>query len=270
MPLQWKKRRRKLYLYKSVRRNGRRKWICWGTGEEAQRLMEVEKRRMANEAQVAAEVRRVLQEARNDEFTIVSVIHQHKALLAQVLQRSGYYRHCGGPWMKKHMKKIAKYSTEIMPASERRKVIQKAQQGDAAALPALRELLDRCGESVVTALGNLARQAEEKILKVRYPNDLMQQEVVRRYMSQLRAQLAPAGTPVLEQLLAESVALCWLDKYLLETWAAHATLSPQDRAYLDKRRSAAHRSFLSALRTFATVRKPTAPALQVNQLMLRT
>jgi hypothetical protein len=85
-------------------------------------------------------------------------------------------------------------------------------------------------------------------------------------VAELRAQLAEPTATLPERLLAERVALCWLDVYSLDIQAMDERHSLNTITYHDRRRNAAQRRYLSSLRALATIRKPAAPAVQVNQL----
>src|SRR5437899_754455 len=67
---------------------------------------------------------------------------------------------------------------------------------------------------------------------------------------------AVPGAPPLERLLADRIALCWLSLHDAEVRFAQAKdLSISQAAYWQKRIDAAHKRYLSAIKTLATVRK---------------
>ena len=76
----------------------------------------------------------------------------------------------------------------------------------------------------------------------------------------------PGRTPTpIERLLAERAAYCWLVLWRYEEHLANAKDLTSKRAEFHHRRiDAAHRRYLSSLRTLATVRKLALPAVQVN------
>ena len=86
-----------------------------------------------------------------------------------------------------------------------------------------------------------------------------------RKLARLREELAgPEPTPI-ERLLAERAAFCWLTVYEYERQYASRGQPPGGQAeYHQRRIDAAHRRFLSSLKTLATVRKLAVPAIQVN------
>jgi hypothetical protein len=83
-----------------------------------------------------------------------------------------------------------------------RKLVKRAQGGDASTLPVLRQMLDSPG--VVDLLGgDPARQAAAG-------DDLAFKEALARKMQLLRAELAGPSSTALERLLVERVVACWL------------------------------------------------------------
>ncbi|WP_439624847.1 hypothetical protein [Gemmata sp.] len=69
----------------------------------------------------------------------------------------------------------------------------------------------------------------------------------------------------MERLLVERVAACWLQVQDADIRAAQATNASFRQAdYNQRRMDAAHKRYLSALKTLALVRKFAGPALQIN------
>lgn len=67
------------------------------------------------------------------------------------------------------------------------------------------------------------------------------------------------------RLLAERAALCWHIVHLYErTYAQAGDLSIRQAEFHQRRIDAAHRRYLQALRTLASVRKLAVPAIQAN------
>jgi hypothetical protein len=95
--------------------------------------------------------------------------------------------------------------------------------------------------------------------------DLAVREGLRRKLESLRAEVGgPAPTP-LERLLVERIVACWLHLYHLEANYAGKDSMPLELAtYYQRSLSAAHKRYLSAIRTLAVVRKLAMPVLQVN------
>lgn len=147
--------------------------------------------------------------------------------------------------------------------AEVRRVLERAEKGDATVLPALRKLLERPGLREV--YGNLARLADRSLIEALGTDNLAFKEGLASKLEVLRAELAgPDATP-LERLLAERIATCWLhvnDAEVRNAQAKGLTIEAGD--YHQRRLDRAHKRYLSALKTLALVRKLAVPVLQVN------
>jgi hypothetical protein len=134
-------------------------------------------------------------------------------------------------------------------------LVRRAERGDEAAMPVLRNALDSDGV-LVEAAGNLASQVGKNLLF---------KEATERKMARLRREVAGADPTPLEHLLADRVALCWLALHDAEIrFAQSRDLTIKQADFWQKRIDCAHRRYLSAIKTLATVRKLALPALQVN------
>jgi hypothetical protein len=113
--------------------------------------------------------------------------------------------------------------------------------------------------------GNLARAAEDSLLKAAAGENLLLEEAVKRKMELLRTELAgPSPTPI-ERLLVERIVACWLQVQDADTRYAQAKgLTWQGGIYYQQRMDRAHRRYLSAIKSLAVVRKLAIPVLQVN------
>jgi hypothetical protein len=146
---------------------------------------------------------------------------------------------------------------------ELRKLLDLAQKGDEKTLPAIHEMLKT--PRWIEACGNLAKHAEDILIRKFAPKDLAVSVGLRRKLEVMQDELAgPAPTP-LERLLAERIAACWLHVYHLETiYAGKDSISLELGGYYQKSIDRAHLRYLSAIKTLATVRKLALPVLQVN------
>jgi hypothetical protein len=97
--------------------------------------------------------------------------------------------------------------------------------------------------------------------------DLAFKEALTRKLHNLRTELSgPAPTPV-ERLLVERIVTCWLQlQYVDVRFAQAKDLSPSQADFHQRRINHAHKRFLSAVKTLATVRRLAVPVLigQVN------
>jgi hypothetical protein len=145
-----------------------------------------------------------------------------------------------------------------------RKIIQRAQKGDASTLPALHKMLE--DPFWVNACGNLAQQAERSFVQTAAGKDLAFQEGLTRKLELLRAELSgPNPTPI-ERLLVERVVACWLQVQDADIRYAQGQrdCTIRQAEYYQNRMDRAHKRYLSALKTLAVVRKLAVPVLQVN------
>jgi hypothetical protein len=141
--------------------------------------------------------------------------------------------------------------------------LERAQRGDETTLPVLRELLQK--PHMVEACGNLATHFEHTMVRKMSGKDLAFSEGLRKKLDCMRAELAgPTPTP-LERLLVERIVACWLHLYHLETaYAGKDSMALDLASYYQRSLSAAHKRYLSAIKTLALVRKLALPVLQVN------
>ena len=163
------------------------------------------------------------------------------------------------------------------------RVLLNAEMGAAHYLPLLRTLIDeeerwlawRVGSDISEAAleARLERAAEYETNgdgltsggRVRASN-LAKKELLRRQVERLRNALAGEDPTLIEYLLSERAALCWIDVHCcdLDVIAAERGGQSSRAAYHDRRRDRAHRRYLSALRSLASVRRQCLTAIQVN------
>jgi len=143
-------------------------------------------------------------------------------------------------------------------------LVHRAENGDTKAVPALRELLSR-SPGLTDLLGNLPHLVETTLANNVAGKNISFKEGLARKMELLRQEIAGPNPTPLERLLAERIALCWLALHDAEIRFAHMKeLSIPQAEYWQNRIDRAHRRYLSAIRTLATVRKLAVPVLQVN------
>jgi hypothetical protein len=150
----------------------------------------------------------------------------------------------------------------------RREVIRKASKGDTAVLPLLRQVFDRDGGTggyLVEKYGNMHAHAANELIERIAGKDLAIQEALRRKLDALRDELAGPDPTPLERVLSERVALTWLDANEMDRrFSDQSGISFKDAAHRENRRDRAHRRFLQACKTLATVRKLARPTIQLN------
>lgn len=91
--------------------------------------------------------------------------------------------------------------------------------------------------------------------------------ITRKQLHELQREIAGPNPSPLETLLADHVALCHLESL---HWAGvkaerlRESHAPETGEYYSRRAEQAHRQFLKAARTLATVRRLTSPVTQIN------
>lgn len=134
-------------------------------------------------------------------------------------------------------------------------LIERAEGGDATALPALRESLALPGIADVLG-GDVARKAADRFLDAFCGKHLATREATATKMAQLRTELAGANPTAVERLLADRAVLCWFHVHKLEvSYASKESMSLALADHYQKCIDRAHRRYLSALKALAEVRK---------------
>jgi hypothetical protein len=125
------------------------------------------------------------------------------------------------------------------------------------------KMMDAAPE-LVEIYGSTARHLLGSLLES-YKHSPPAREAVRRKVERVQADLAGPDPTPLERLLAERAALCWLQVYRYEASYEQARdLSLRQADFHQRRIDAAHKRFLSAVRTLAQIRKLALPAVQIN------
>jgi hypothetical protein len=164
------------------------------------------------------------------------------------------------------MKPAATKPADTIPtgAEEMRKFLKRAQRGDASTLPVLRKMLENPA-TVDQFGGDLARQAALSLINAAAGEDLAFKEALTRKLELLRAELSGPNPTPLERLLVERIVACWLQVQDADVRYAQAkSLSLEWGDYYQRRMDRAHKRYLTAIKTLATVRKLALPVLQVN------
>jgi hypothetical protein len=152
-------------------------------------------------------------------------------------------------------------SLVLFDTPELRDLVSRAQQGDVTVLPRLKEFLDAHPE-VWQELGDLARHAEEAMIRLIAGDNLFVAECIRRDLAALREELASPSPSPLERILIQRVVLC-----RLQTHKADIDAAAQDQGvnphgpHAQRRQDAAHKRLLAAVKQLAVVRKLLAPSL---------
>ena len=149
--------------------------------------------------------------------------------------------------------------TEGLYTEEMRRLLLRAQAGDPAVLPQLRELLGSRPE-LWRRLGDLAGHVEEVLVGLAAGKSLLARESVRRRMDELRAELAGPAASAVETLLVNRVVICWAQVHLADLEAAQkAKAGAPQGAHAERRVAGAQGRYLAALRGLVVVRKLVRP-----------
>lgn len=146
------------------------------------------------------------------------------------------------------------------------RLLAKAQEGDRSVLPALRKMLDE-GSDSWDQLGDVALQAQRSLVSLYAGKNSLASEALERTLAEMRAWLEGPTTSPLERLLADRVVTCWLAVHEAERMYAGQLRGDGIIAladFLQRRLDAAHRRYLSAIKTLAQVRRLLGPTVQVN------
>jgi hypothetical protein len=163
---------------------------------------------------------------------------------------------------------VTNAATPPLPGQENddelRALVNRAQNGDETALPALWDLLKE--PAVVDVLGgDLAKRAQLTLINKFSGQNLLCKEFLTRKLDLLRDELAGPDPTPLERLLVERIVACWLHLHHLEAIYAGKEGTRLDvGSYFQRSISSAQKRYLAAIKTLALVRKLAVPVLQVN------
>lgn len=135
------------------------------------------------------------------------------------------------------------------------KLMTRARAGDRRVLPRLRKFLE-ANRSVWIRYGDLALHAQMAWIQLAAGPDLVMSESLGRTAEELKAQLAVAGSSLIEKLLIERVVACWLQMAWADgCFAQLRNPSSRQTDELQKRQTLAQRRYLAAVRALAEVRR---------------
>lgn len=145
-------------------------------------------------------------------------------------------------------------------------MIRRAQAGDEAVVPALREFLRRRGAADAFG-GNLAWSAMSALVRAHAGSDLLVREAIFGKLDLLYLRLCSESEKptAVEELLIERVVSTWLHLHSLEEQYA-STPDPMiiQMSCYQRAISAAQFRYLSAIKELAEIRKQPLPPVQIN------
>ena len=131
-------------------------------------------------------------------------------------------------------------------------------------LPKLQRLLD-CYPELSQHIGDLGRRAKQGWIELATGHNVLVKETLSRYVAELQKELKGPAPSVLDRLLAARVVVGWLELQCLDpALRGKETMPLQVAEFCDRRRDRAHRRYLAAIRSLATIRRLVVPSVQVN------
>jgi hypothetical protein len=147
-------------------------------------------------------------------------------------------------------------------------LVQRAQAGDATALPRLREILDGHPE-IWQHVGDLTALTERVWITVLAADHPLAVESMKRTVAQMKAELVGDHPTRLERMLVDQVVACWMEVNYLEGAAADQRGgSLEQAAFRLKRLESAQKRYLNAIKMLTETRtlmpRALAPAQSVK------
>jgi hypothetical protein len=152
----------------------------------------------------------------------------------------------------------------IPSGPELRKLIDKAQAGDDSTVATLRKLFEN--PAIVDMLGgDLARQAQQQLIRNLAGKNHLFAEAVPRKLELMRKEIGEVNQSPLEKLLVERICSTWLHLHQLEAeYAGGCGMTLTKANYYQQAIQRGHKCYLSAIKALAQIRKLALPAIQVN------
>jgi hypothetical protein len=149
-------------------------------------------------------------------------------------------------------------------------LLVRAEQGDATALPELRAALDQLPQ-LWSHYGDLSRIAAEAWVDRAAGANLLLREALDRKLAALRAELAGPSPSALEQVLADQMALAWLQTCHVNATVAQARMGEPyaERKLALQRQESSLRRLVTATKQLALVRKLLRPPVSPFDVALR-
>ncbi len=278
------------YFFRTTRKNGKTKREYFGCGRAAQvadaayyyidqlkRLRQEQERRDVDEFRTS-----------EDQLGVAEFAAQIETFARGVLAAAGYRQHNRGQWRK--FKMHAEQSTSsLAPLDDQAKLaamaaefdrcvpssvdaiidmFTSAAKGDAAAAERVRDLLrfDTDGYYARLLGHDVSSRLQWRLVMRAARNDLALRETLMAQTDQIRREAAGPNPSPSEKLLADRVAITWLNLHSLEFMLVESEhkLSGKMIEELSRHIVRANKMYLAALKTLATVRRLALPSLQLN------
>lgn len=142
---------------------------------------------------------------------------------------------------------------------------RKAEHGDRAAAERVKAEFD--AKPSLWSIYDLGRAAERTLIQCAAGNNEMLKEGIHRRLNEIRREVGGPHHSPLEALLAERIALCWLQVTYAEAREAQGlkeTMTLAQSEHQQRRTDRAHKRLHAAVKSLALVRRLGLPAVQVN------
>ncbi len=143
------------------------------------------------------------------------------------------------------------------------KLMMRAQEGDKKALAELRRQFEG-KPKFWQEVGEYGRYIESHLVQQQTRGNLLLAGGLTRKLEGMRTELAGPDPTPLERLLANRVAMCWLQLQIADAQYNREGIMLTKADYEHRMIDRAHNRYLSAIHALATVRKLQLPAVQVN------
>jgi hypothetical protein len=146
-------------------------------------------------------------------------------------------------------------------------IVKRAKTGNRECLYEVRDLLadPKIGAEYRECAGSPAQWLRQTLIRKTVGKNVLGEQAIEQQLDKIRSELeGPNPTPI-ERLLAERASLCWFMVHRYENVYANSSgWSISQAEYHQRKIDKAHARYLSALRTFAQVRKLAVPTFQLN------
>jgi hypothetical protein len=207
------------------------------------------------------------------------------AAVSLMIEAMGFYRHSRGPWRRRAMTATAEpkamtlakpfdaedfvrraKASEPMALAEWSKIVANGRKGDKDSLAEFREISRLDPDMNASTAKLLLSHTRNKILDAMFPGNHLTRIVMETHLEHMANDLAGPNPSMVERMLSDRVALCWLQAYRddYEESVNRGVVSMALGRFQVLRQSQSHKRLLSALKALADVRKIPLVALQVN------
>ncbi len=247
----------KLYFYRTHREAGRSVCRYVASGKDAlNAAREAERQREARRDardRAAAAWREERGRVEADDALFGEYHAWAEGLFLDVMGAAGYHRH-KRTWRKRRMDAHERAAGE----TRLNEILGRIAAGDPGSMKTVTAAFDGAPDEMIKAYGgDLPGRVVEKVVERLAGTDLLAREAILRKVAKVQADLAGPDPDGVVATLAESAAVCWLQKSEsdLHVQAAEEMGVGRDVEYFERRRDGAHRRFQAACRAVARARK---------------